>query len=76
MSAGPVGAMRPTWLDQVIDTVIDTGDPKQIAQAIANSPQFLDAIKAGLANKPKPGVMGPSYSQNVRTAIRDAVAAV
>lgn len=68
--------LQPTWLDAVIDSVIATGDEKQIAQAIANSPRFLDAIKRGLANKPKPGVMGPSYSQNVRTAIAEEVAKV
>lgn len=67
--------MKPTWLDGVIDTVIDTGDPAQIAQAIANSPRFLDAIKTGLANKPKPGVMGPSASQVIRQEIAKVVTA-
>jgi hypothetical protein len=63
--------MRPTWLDNVIDKVISTGDPKKIAEAIATNPEFLDAIKTGLAHKPQPGVMGPSYSQFVRTSIVD-----
>jgi len=53
-------AMPPTWLDQLIQKVIDKGDPKAIAQVIADSPQVMDAIKRGLANKPKPGVAGPT----------------
>ena len=69
------GMEKPTWLDQAIQTVIDKGDPKAIAQVIANSPQVIDAIKRGLANKPKPGVMGPSYAQIVAREVREAVAA-
>ena len=69
-------AMLPTWLDGVIQSVIDQGDATAIAQAIANNPRFLDAIKKGLANKPKPGVMGPTYAQNVREAIKAELAAV
>jgi hypothetical protein len=61
---------KPQWLDQTIDKVIQSGDPTQIAQAIANSPRFIDGIKKGLANKPKPGVMGPSYAQNVADALK------
>ena len=71
-----VGALPPTWLDEVIEKVIDKNDPAVIAQAIAHSPQFLDGIKKGLAHKPKPGVMGPSHAQNVRKAVIDAVSAV
>jgi hypothetical protein len=67
---------QPTWLDEAIQKVIDKGDPAAIAQAIANSPQVLGAIKKGLANKPKPGVMGPSYAQNVAKEVREAIAAV
>jgi len=66
---------KPTWLDQAIDAVIDKGDPMVIAQVVANSPQVVDAIKRGLANKPKPGVMGPSYSQVVADELRSLFAA-
>ncbi len=68
-------AMKPTWLDNLIQAEIDKGDPTAIAQAIANSPRFLDAIKRGLANKPKPGIIGPSHAQVIREAIKEAVAA-
>lgn len=66
---------KPTWLDEVIQTVIDKGDPQAIAQVIANSPRVIDAIKKGLANKPKPGIAGPSYAQIVAKEVRAAVAA-
>ena len=36
----------------------------------------LNAIKTGLANKPKPGVMGPSHAQMIRQEIEKALAAV
>jgi hypothetical protein len=71
----PTGMMKPTWLDEVIDKVIEKGDPTVIAQAIANSPRFLNAIKAGLANKPQPGLMAPSHSQVIRQAIAEVVTA-
>jgi hypothetical protein len=71
-----VGVERPTWLDEAIEKVIDKGDAQAIAQVVANSPQVIEAIKRGLANRPKPGVMGPSYAQNVAKEIREAVAAV
>jgi hypothetical protein len=70
-----VGAERPTWLDEAIEKVIAKGDAQAIAQVIANSPQVVEAIKRGLANKPKPGVMGPTYAQNVAREVREAVAA-
>jgi len=69
-------AMQPTWLDNVIQQAIDTGDPTVIAQAIAKSQQFLDAIKRGIAHKPKPGVMGPTPAQMIRQEISKAIAAV
>jgi hypothetical protein len=75
MAANPVGMMKPTWLDGVIQKVIDKNDATAIAQAIANSPQLVDAIKKGLANKPEPGVMGPSHAQNIRKAVVEALAA-
>jgi hypothetical protein len=59
--------MKPSWLDNVIEKVIDSGDPGKIAQAIATNPEFLGAIKSGLANKPMPP--GPGYAQNIRTSI-------
>ena len=65
---------RPTWLDEAIQTVIEKGDPQAIAETIANSPQVIDAIKKGLANKPKPGVAGPSYAQIVAKEVKAAVA--
>ena len=68
--------MKPMWFDELIETVIGTGDPAVIAQTIAKSPQFMDAIKRGLANKPKPGVAGPSYAQVVAQEVRKAMAAV
>jgi len=70
-----VGMKKPTWLDQLIDTVIDKGDPMVIAQVVANSPQVVDAIKRGLANKPMPGIKGPSYSQVVADELRSVFAA-
>lgn len=66
-------AMPPTWLDQVIQKVIDKGDPKAIAHVIADSPQFMDAIKRGLANKPTGP--GPTYAQVVAREVREAIAA-
>jgi hypothetical protein len=66
---------KPTWLDEAIQKVIDKGDAQAIAQVIANSPQVMQAIQKGLANKPRPGVMGPSYAQVVADAVREAVAA-
>lgn len=68
-------AQPPTWLDQLIQTVIDQGDPAVIARVIANSPQVMDAIQRGLANKPRPGVMGPTYAQAVANEVRAAIAA-
>ena len=67
-------AMQPTWLDKLIETVIDKGDPTAIAQVIANSPQVMGAIKKGLANKPTPGKPSATYAQNVATAVREAIA--
>ena len=68
----------PAYLvgDAVIEKVMDKYNPDLIAQAIANAPQFKDGIKKGLANKPRPGVMGPSYAQNVRPAVIDALSSV
>ena len=71
-----VGAMQPTWLDKLIQPEIEKGDPAVIAQAIAKSPQFIAAIKHGLANKPKPGVAGPTPAQVVRQEITKAVASM
>lgn len=60
-----------TWLDEVIDPkAIEKGDAIAIAQSIAASPQFLDAIKHGLAKKPEPGVIGPSHAQIIAEEIR------
>lgn len=67
--------LAPTWLDKVIETAMVKGDPKVVAQAIANSPQLIDAIKRGLADKPQPGVMGPSHAQKIRAAVQEALAA-
>jgi hypothetical protein len=68
--------MPPTWLDQVIETVIGTGDPQVIAQVVANSPRFLDAIKRGLANKPRPGIVGPTPAQIIAQELRAEMTAV
>jgi hypothetical protein len=67
-------AMPPHWLDDVIISALQTGDAKQIAAAVANSEKFLDAIRTGLKNKPQPGIMGPTYAQNVRREIQKVVA--
>jgi hypothetical protein len=64
---------RPGWTG-AIEPEIDKG-AATIAQAIATSPRFIDAIKRGLASKPKPGVMGPSHAQVIRNAIKEAVTA-
>jgi hypothetical protein len=69
-------AMQPTWLDKVIQPEMSTGDAQAIAEAIAKSPQFLDAIKRGLAHKPKPGTMGPTPEQFIRQEIVKAVQSV
>jgi hypothetical protein len=74
--ADKVGMMRPTWSDGIIDGVIATEDPKAIAQALANSPRFLEAIKRGLAFTPKPGTVGASRTQHVRQAIVEELQAV
>jgi hypothetical protein len=47
---------RPGWTG-AIEPEIDKG-AAAIAQAIATSPRFIDAIKRGLASKPKPGAGG------------------
>ena len=61
---------NPTWLDEAIEAAIAGGDPATIALAVANSPQFLDAIKWGLARKAMPGTEGASQAQVVAEEIK------
>lgn len=67
-------ALPPHWLDDVIESALDTGDAEQIAAAIAHSEKFLDAIRVGLQKKPTPGVMAPTYAQNIRREIQQVIA--
>lgn len=64
---------QPTWLDKVIEPVIDKG-LSAIAQAIAASPEFLAAIQRGLDKPtPKHDAEGPSRAQNIRAEITAAL---
>jgi hypothetical protein len=64
----PDQVMAASWLDAVIQSQISNG-PAAIAQAIAASQPFLDAIRAGLANVQTPGTMGRSPAQVIRQEI-------
>ena len=66
--------LAPHWLDGIIGTKLEHEDAKLIAEAVAGSREFVEAIKAGLKDKPQPGVMGPSHAQVIRRKIQDAVA--
>jgi hypothetical protein len=67
--------LKPKWLDNVIQAAMGTSSPTAIAQAIATSPQFVDAIRRGLENKPQPGIMGPSHAQMIARELQEALAA-
>lgn len=55
---------KPQWLDSTIQLQLDSGaGADAIARAVASHSRFLDAVRRGLANKPSPGVMGPSHAQ-------------
>jgi hypothetical protein len=74
-------ALAPHWLDGVINDVVETEDPEVIAQAIANSPKFIDAIKGGLLeinelkrNPPPRGTIGtPTPTEIVRRSVIAAI---
>ncbi len=65
--------LPPHWLDAVIASKLNTGDAKQIAQALAESKELLTAIEDGLKAKPQFSVVGPSYAQVIRRKIQEAV---
>ena len=65
--------LPPHWLDAAISSKLDTGDAKRIAEAVAQSPEFLAAIKAGLDERPPRGVVGPSHAQIIRRGIQEAI---
>ena len=69
-----VSALPPHWLDEVIESVLATNSPAQIAQAIAKDERLLTAIEKGLKSKPQPGIMGPSHAQIVRSSLQDVMA--
>jgi hypothetical protein len=72
-------ALPPHWLDEVIAEVLQSGDENQIAQAIANSPQLINAIRAGLKDKPPERtpsgslICGPGYAQVIRGYVIEAI---
>ena len=72
-----VSALPPHWMDDYIDQAVSSGKmtPAQIAEVVANSPEFLDAIQRGLDNKPDPNIIGPSHAQVIREEIRKALEA-
>lgn len=73
-------ALPPHWMDNVIAAAVSSGDPTQIARAIATSPQFMNAIVDVLNNPPPthtPGgqaIMGPGLVQTIRQSVIQAVA--
>jgi hypothetical protein len=70
----PVSALAPHWLDKIIEKALEKGeDPAMIAAAISTSPKFMDAIREGLKNKPKPGTKSGTYAQNIRTKVVQTV---
>lgn len=78
-------ALPPHWMDDVIDQVIASQDQAQIAQAIANSPQVIDAITTGLiearqqaAAEKKSGQMicGAGPSQMILRKAQEAIEAM
>jgi hypothetical protein len=71
--AQPSQALPPHWLDKVIEREINSQDPRQIAQAIADSTELLDAIREGLKNKPPPGLAAPTWAQEVRRKVVDRI---
>jgi hypothetical protein len=70
----PVGALPPHFLDDVIEAVCDSNDPRKIAQAIANCPEVLNAIKQGLKYSLPPGAVGASRAQEIRRLVQEAIA--
>ena len=75
-------ALPPHWMDEVIDQVIASNDASQIAQAIANSPQLIDAITMGLIEGRQQAAMekqtghmicGAGSSQMIRRKVQEAI---
>jgi hypothetical protein len=69
--------MLPHWLDEVIG---DLRDPNKIAQAVANSPKFLQIVKSGVekANSAEskrngPKILGAGINQIIRQAVVEGV---
>jgi len=66
--------MPPHWLDAAIERSLRSGerDPRAVGQAIGESEQFQEAIRAGLAENVQ-GRLGLSSAQMVRQAIMEAL---
>jgi hypothetical protein len=62
-----LGALPPHWLDEIIG---DGTNANEIAARFATNKKFIElvakAIKEVQDNPPKPGLVGPTYSQRVR----------
>ena len=67
--------MAPHWLDEVIERAMKSGKPEDVARAIATSDKMMAAIKHGMAHKPKPGTIGPTPAQAIRSEVVEAVTA-
>ncbi len=69
-------ALRPHWLDSVIDKVVRKDDANEIAKALAHSDRMQNAILDGIetANRSLEGMRGPSRAQHIRQAICAAIA--
>ena len=70
---GDIQDLPETQRTALVLREMDALSYEQIADAIATSEEFLDAIRKGLKNKPKRRI-GPSYAQVIRREIQKAVA--
>jgi hypothetical protein len=62
---GDCAVIHPAWLDQRIQTVLASGNAEAIARAIAEDPNFVDAIRRGLLEVQPDGRPGPSNAQRI-----------
>jgi hypothetical protein len=69
----PSQRQPPHWLDDVIASKLNTGDARQIADAIGRSRQLIEAVEAGLNEKPDPDMIGPGPEQVIRDKVIEAV---
>ncbi len=64
--------MKPVWLDDVIQDILDANPQASaaaIAQGIAARPEFLAAIQQGLDIPHAPNAIGGSQAQVIRVKI-------